>query len=61
MVKCWSKVMPLDDDVVVGLLTANKIDASSGRRYRHARRPDLYEKLVEPQDSVTSPGWTLER
>jgi hypothetical protein len=53
----------LDDDVVVALLTPDKLEQSSGRRYRRARRPDLYGKLVEPplpgQKPVTHPGWTL--
>jgi hypothetical protein len=49
----------LDDDVVVALLTADKLQHSSGRRYLKARRPELYAKLVEPQESVTLPGWTL--
>ncbi|MBI2190627.1 MAG: nitrilase family protein [Planctomycetes bacterium] len=49
----------LEDDVVVGLLTAEKIPVSSGYRYLKARRPELYAKLVEPQESVTLPGWTL--
>ena len=50
----------LEDDVVVARLTPDKIEQSSGRRYLKARRPELYDKLVEPQESVTSPGWTLE-
>lgn len=50
----------LEDDVVVGLLTAEKLDQSSGQRYLKARRPELYGKLVEPQESVTLPGWKLE-
>ncbi len=50
----------LEDDVVVGLLTADKLALSSGHRYLAARRPELYGKLVEPQKSVTSPGWTME-
>jgi predicted amidohydrolase len=53
----------LDDDVVVALLTAEKIEQSSGRRYLRARRPELYGKLVEPpppgQEPVTKPGWGL--
>jgi predicted amidohydrolase len=53
----------LDDDVVVGLLTNEKIQSSSGRRYLRARRPELYGKLVEPpppgQEPVTTPGWRL--
>ena len=51
----------LSDDVVVALLTNDKIEQSSGRRYIRARRPELYGKMVEPQESVTSPGWTMER
>ena len=50
----------LEDDVVVGLLTPDKLDQSSGHRYINARRPELYDKLVEPHESVTSPGWTME-
>jgi predicted amidohydrolase len=50
----------LGDDVVVGLLTPDKIEQSSGQRYLKARRPELYGKLVEPQESVTLPGWQME-
>jgi predicted amidohydrolase len=50
----------LEDDVVVGLLTPDKLAQSSGHRYHLARRPELYEKLVEPHESVTLPGWTME-
>ena len=53
----------LDDDVVVALLTAEKIEQSSGRRYLRARRPELYGKLVEPpppgQEPITRPGWGM--
>ncbi len=53
----------LGDDVVVALLTAEKLDQSSGRRYLAARRPELYAKLTEPhppgQAPVTRPGWTM--
>jgi predicted amidohydrolase len=48
-----------EDDVVVGLLTPEKIAQSSGQRYLKARRPALYGKLVEPQQSVTLPGWEM--
>jgi (R)-amidase len=55
----------LGDDVVVALLTDEKIQRSSGRRYLRARRPELYGKLVEPpppgQEPVTTPGWRLDR
>ncbi len=53
----------LGDDVVVVLLTAEKLAQSSGRRYLRARRPELYGKLVEPpppgQEPVTHPGWKV--
>lgn len=51
----------LGDDVVVGLLTAEKLRTASGLRYRNARRPELYQKMIEPQNSITMPGWTMER
>ena len=48
----------LEDDVVVGLCTPEKAELSSGRRYIRARRPELYAKLVEPNEgAVTEPGW----
>ena len=53
----------LGDDVVVALLTADRLGQSSGQRYLRARRPELYGKLVEPpppgQEPVTKPGWAL--
>jgi hypothetical protein len=55
----------LGDDVVVVLLTPEKITQSSGRRYLRARRPELYGKLVEPpppgEEPVTEPGWKVAR
>lgn len=51
----------LEDDIVVGLLTNDKIELSSGQRYLKARRPELYGKMVDPQESVTLPGWAMER
>ena len=50
----------LGDDVVIGVLTPDKLQQASGRRYINARRPELYSKLVEPQESVTLPGWKME-
>jgi len=52
----------LGDDVVVALLTDEKLRQASGRqRYIPARRPELYGKLVEPPPGgakpVTMPGW----
>ncbi len=50
----------LGDDIVVAHLTADKLDSTPGHRYRMARRPELYSKLIEPQQSVTQPGWKLQ-
>jgi predicted amidohydrolase len=53
----------LEDDVVVGFLTAEGYEQASGRRYLRARRPELYGKLVEPHPpgkaGETKPGWML--
>lgn len=49
----------LEDAVVVATLTPDKLDLASGRRYRRARRPELYNKLIEPQESITEPGWPV--
>jgi len=53
----------LDDDVVVGLCTAEKLELSGGRRYIKARRPELYAKLAEPlpegQRPEVNPGWRM--
>ena len=53
----------LQDHVVVGLCTPDKIPVSSGYRYLRARRPELYGKLVEPlspeMEQGTNPGWQL--
>jgi predicted amidohydrolase len=38
----------LGDDVVVGLLTPDKLELAGGRRYIRARRPELYGMLSEP-------------
>jgi predicted amidohydrolase len=54
----------LDDDVAVGLLTAEKLELAPGRRYLRARRPELYADLARPlppgEKPVTLPGWKLE-
>ena len=52
----------LGDDLCLGVCTREKLDRSSGQRYLRARRPELYDKLVEPpeQPPLTQPGWRLE-
>jgi predicted amidohydrolase len=53
----------LGDDVVVALLTPDKLEQPLGHRFIRARRPALYGKLTEPpppgQEPVTLPGWAL--
>lgn len=51
----------LGDEVVVGLVTPEKLDNNSGYRYLRARRPELYAPLTKPSDKppVTDPGWGL--
>ena len=53
----------LEDDVVVGHCTPDKIPVSSGYRYLRARRPELYaklnESLSEDMQQGTNPGWQL--
>lgn len=53
----------LGDDVVTALLTADKLELASGRRYLRARRPELYAPLVAPHPEGhtprTEPGWKL--
>lgn len=56
-----SECRNLGDDVCVALCTREKIDASGGRRYIRARRPELYGTLAESTGSahITTPGWEL--
>ncbi|MCA9052603.1 MAG: nitrilase family protein [Planctomycetaceae bacterium] len=52
----------LGDDLCLAVCTREKLACSSGQRYLRARRPELYEKLVEPSSEppLTQPGWTLQ-
>lgn len=53
----------LGDDLVVATLTADAMEHAPGRRYLRARRPELYDRLIEPHPDgmapATSPGWRL--
>ena len=53
----------LDDDVVVALLTADRLEQSSGRHTCGLAVPSSTASFVEPpppgQDPVTKPGWGL--
>lgn len=56
-----SECHELGDDIAIGLCTTEKIAQSGGRRYLRARRPELYQRLIEPSESppATEPGWNL--
>ena len=45
----------LGDEVVTATLTPEKIERCSGRGYIRSRRPDLYEKFLEPNPAL-GPG-----
>jgi predicted amidohydrolase len=53
----------LGDEVVVTQLSAEKVERAPGRRYRRARRPELYVPLTAPhaggEGPVTDPGWRV--
>lgn len=47
-----------DDEIVVGLCTADKLELAGGYRYRKARRPELYGQIIgKPHDSSTKVDW----
>lgn len=60
-----SEAHALGDDVVLATLDPTRLEQAPGRRYRRARRPELYKPLVAPppagEPPSTTPGWTLER
>ena len=43
-----AECVALDDDVVVGLCTPDKLEVASGQAYIRSRRPELYGMMVEP-------------
>ncbi|MCC7261692.1 MAG: nitrilase [Candidatus Latescibacteria bacterium] len=47
-----------DEEVVAATFTADKLELAGGRRYRRARRPELYREILgRPHDGVTAPVW----
>ena len=47
-----------DDEVAIGLCTADKLELAGGFRYRKARRPELYGHIIgKPNDSSTKVDW----
>ena len=47
-----------NDEVAVGMCTAEKLTLAGGFRYRNARRPELYKDILsEPNVSVVKPAW----
>jgi predicted amidohydrolase len=48
----------LGDDFVTALITPEKIQASGGRRYLSARRPELYRDIIgRPHEPVQKVAW----
>ena len=48
----------LDDEVVTALCTDEKLTLAGGFRYKNARRPELYGKILARKNkSVTKPVW----
>ena len=54
----------LGDDVIVGLLTPEKLENNLGRLFLDARVPEMYSSLVQPHPPGHStrpkPGWEME-
>jgi predicted amidohydrolase len=47
-----------DDETAIGLCTADKLQLAGGFRYRNARRPELYGRILgQPHDSSTRVDW----
>ena len=47
-----------NDEIVVGLCTADKLELAGGFRYRKARRPELYGDIIgKPHDSSIKVDW----
>lgn len=51
----------LEDDLAIATCVKGRRELSGGYRYLNARRPELYQPLLTPNEgpSQTSPGWTL--
>ena len=50
----------LGDDVVVATLAAEHLDKSLGRIFKRSRRPELYQVLTKPQESVIEVAWQVD-
>jgi len=56
-----AEIKSFDDEIAVGLCTPEKLTLAGGHRYRNARRPDLYRKILgEKNDGETRPFWLSE-
>lgn len=53
-----SEIRSFDDDLVVSKISKKKIKLSGGWRYKNARRPELYKKIIGGEHrSSTVPVW----
>jgi predicted amidohydrolase len=53
-----AEVRSFDNDFAFGVCTEKKLTQAGGYRYRNARRPDLYSRILsQPHDSFVRPVW----
>ena len=57
-----SEIKSFDDDIAISKISKEKIKLSGGWRYKNARRPELYRKIIgREHKSETTPIWTKEK
>ncbi len=57
-----SEIKSFDDGITLATLTKDKLELAGGFRYRKARRPELYKKIIgKKHESKTSPIWLKEK
>lgn len=53
-----SEVKSFDDEIAVARITKEKLQHAGGRRYRNARRPELYREIIgRDHNPETKPAW----
>lgn len=53
-----SEIKSFEDDITISKITKEKIDLSGGRRYRKARRPEIYKDIIGGNHNPeTTPVW----
>jgi len=53
-----TEIKSFEDDITMAILTPEKLSQAGGRRYRNARRPELYRDVLSADhSSSTKPEW----